>query len=52
MPGIESIKDDKGNTVPFKVKVLTKKEIDDIYDKYRKRVLVRDDKNKPIFNRG
>jgi hypothetical protein len=38
--------------VPFKVKVLTKKEIDDIYDKYRTRTLVYDKKGRPVINRG
>jgi hypothetical protein len=52
VPGIESIKDEKGNIVPFKVKVLTKKEIDDIYDKYRTRTLVYDKKGRPVINRG
>lgn len=50
--GIESIKDENGKAVPFKVKILTKKEIDDIYDKYRTRTLLYDKKGKPIFNRG
>lgn len=52
VPGIESIRDENGNIVPFKVKILTKKQIDDIYDKYRTRTLLCDKKNKPIFNRG
>ena len=52
VPGIDSIRDEKGNVVPFKIKMLTKKDIDEIYDKYRKRTLVRDDKGKPVFNRG
>lgn len=52
VPGIESIRDEDGNIVPFKVRILTKKEIDDIYDKYRTRTLLCDKKNKPIFNRG
>lgn len=52
VPGIESIKDENGQVVPFKIKMLTKKEIDDIYDKYRKRTMLCDKKGKPIFNRG
>lgn len=52
VPGIESIRDEDGNIVPFKVRILTKKEIDDIYDKYRTRTLLCDKKNRPIFNRG
>lgn len=50
--GIESIKDENGQVVPFKIKMLTKKEIDDIYDKYRTRTMLCDKKGKPIFNRG
>lgn len=52
VPGIESIKDEKGNIVPFKIKILNKKEIEDIYDKYRTRTLLYDKKGKPIINRG
>ena len=52
VPGIESIKDENGHVVPFKIKMLTKKEIDDIYDKYRTRTMLCDKKGKPIFNRG
>lgn len=52
VPGIESIKDENGKVVPFKIKMLTKKEIDDIYDKYRTRTMLCDKKGKPVFNRG
>ncbi len=52
VPGIESIKDENGQVVPFKIKMLTKKEIDDIYDKYRTRTMLCDKKGKPVFNRG
>ena len=52
VPGIESIKDEKGNIVPFKIRILTKKQIDDIYDKCRTRTLVYDKKGKPVINRG
>ena len=52
VPGIESIKDENGQVVPFKIKMLTKKEIDDIYDKYRTRTMLSDKKGKPVFNRG
>lgn len=52
IPGIDSIRDEKGNVVPFKVKVLTKKEIDDIYDRYRTRTLLYDKKGKPVIDRG
>lgn len=44
VPGIESIKDENGQVVPFKIKMLTKKEIDDIYDKYRTRTMLCDKK--------
>lgn len=52
VPGIESIKDEEGNVVPFKVRILTKKQIDDIYDKCRTRTLLYDKKGKPVINRG
>lgn len=52
VPGIDSIRDEKGHSIPFKIKILTKKEIDDIYDKYRTRTLLTDKKGNPIFNRG
>ena len=52
VPGIESIKDENGQVVPFKIKMLTKQEIDDIYDKYRTRTMLCDKKGKPVFNRG
>lgn len=52
VPGIESIKDEKGNVVPFKIRILTKKQIDDIYDKCRTRTLLYDKKGKPVINRG
>lgn len=52
VPGVASIKDEKGNVIPFKIKILTKKEIEDIYDKYRTRTLLYDKKGKPVINRG
>lgn len=52
VPGIDSIRDEKGQVIPFKIKILTKKEIDDIYDKYRTRTLLTDKKGKPIIDRG
>lgn len=51
-PGIGSIKDDKGNVIPFKIKILTKKEIEDIYERYRTRTLLYDKKGKPVIDRG
>lgn len=52
IPGIDSIKDANGNVVNFKVKILTRKEIDDIYEKYRTRTLVYDKKGRPVTDRG
>lgn len=52
VPGVDSIKDEKGNVIPFKVRLLNKKEIEDIYDKYRTRTLVYDKKGKPVINGG
>lgn len=51
-PGIDSIKDEKGNVIPFKIKILTKKEIEDIYERYRTRTLLYDKKGKPVIDRG
>lgn len=50
--GVESIKDENGNVVNFQVKVLNKKEIEDIYEKYRTRTILYDKKGKPIVDRG
>lgn len=50
--GIDSIKDENGNVVPFKIKILTKKEIEDIYEHYRTRTLLYDKKGKPVIDRG
>ena len=52
IPGVESIKDDKGNIIDLKVKILTQKQIEDIYDKYRTRSIVKDKKGNPLVNRG
>lgn len=52
VPGVDSIKDEDGKVVPFKIKILTKKEIEDIYDKYRTRALLYDKKGKPVIDRG
>ena len=52
VPGVDSIKDEDGKVVPFKIKILTKKEIEDIYDKYRTRTLLYDKKGKPVIDRG
>ncbi len=52
VPGIDSIKDEKGNVIPFKIKILTKKEIEEIYEKYRTRTLLYDKKGKPVIDRG
>ena len=52
VPGVDSIKDEDGKVVPFKIKILTKKEIEDIYDNYRTRTLLYDKKGKPVIDRG
>ncbi len=52
IPGVESIKDEKGNVVNLKVKILSQKQIEDIYDKYRTRTIVKDRKGNPLVNRG
>lgn len=50
--GLETIKDEDGNIVPFKVRLLNKKEIEDIYDQYRTRTMLYDRKGKPVVNNG
>lgn len=52
VPGIESIKDENGKVIPFQVRILNKKEIEDIYDKYRTRTLLYDKKGKPVVSGG
>ncbi len=52
IPGLDSIKDESGKPIPLKVKLLSKKEIDDIYDKYRTKELLYDKKGKPVINGG
>lgn len=52
IPGVESIVDDDGNVVPFKVRLLNKKEIGDIYKKYRTRTLMYDERRNPLIVRG
>lgn len=51
VPGVEGIKDEEGNIVPFKIRILNQKEISDIYDKYRKRTMVFDKRGNP-YTRG
>lgn len=52
IPGVASIKDEKGNIVPFKVKILNNKEINEIYDKYRTKTIAVDKKGNPIVKNG
>lgn len=52
IPGVESIRDENGDVVPFKVRILNKKEIEDIYEKYRTRTLLYDSRKNPVVIRG
>ncbi len=52
VPGLERFKDENSETVPFEVKVLSRSEIDSIYDKYTKRSLATDKKGNPIVHGG
>lgn len=52
IPGVESIVDEDGKVVPFKVRILNKKEIEDIYEQYRKRTLMYDSRKNPLISRG
>ena len=52
IPGVESIKDEKGNIIPFKVRLLNNKEVMDIYDKYKTKKIAYDKKGKPILSNG
>lgn len=47
VPGVESIRDEEGNVVPFTVRIINQKEIADIYDKYRTRKMVTDKRGNP-----
>lgn len=52
IPGVESIKDEKGNIIPFKVRILSNKEIMEIYDKYKTKKIAYDKKGRPILSNG
>lgn len=50
IPGVASIADEKGNPIPYKVKVLSQTEITEINNRYKKRKLCCDKKGKPYTN--
>ncbi len=52
IPGLDTIRDENGEVVPFKVRLLSKREIDDIYDMYRNKTLLLDNKKKPVIRNG
>lgn len=52
IPGVESIKDEKGKVVPFRVRLLSNKEVMDIYDKYKTKKIAYDKKGQPIVHNG
>ena len=51
IPGVESYKDEEGKVIPFKVKVLSQREINEIYDKYKTKKIAYD-KGRPIVQGG
>jgi len=52
IPGVDSYRDKDGNIIPFRVKVLNQKEIDKIYEKWRKKEIVKEKNGRPLVDRG
>ena len=52
IPGVPSIVDEKGNVIPFKVRVLSHQKITDIFDSYKKREVYTDKKGNPVVSNG
>lgn len=51
-PGLDSIRDENGDVIPFEIKVLTQEEINKINDMYRKRSMATDKKGNPLIALG
>ena len=47
VPGLERFKDDEGNIIPFKVRILTQAEITKYFDEYKTKTMVFDRKGNP-----
>jgi len=52
VPGLESIKDENGNVIPFEIKVLPKAEIDKIYENYERKEIATDKRGNPLVSNG
>ena len=52
VPGVETIKDENGNVVPLKIKVLSMESIEKINDAYHTRTIAMDKKGRPYTNAG
>lgn len=51
-PGLDSIRDENGEIIPFEIKVLSQEEINKINDAYRKRSMATDKKGNPLIALG
>ena len=52
VPGVETYKDDAGEIIPFKIKMLDTEEINRIRYAYRTRKMALDGKKKPVISNG
>lgn len=52
IPGVETFKDDDGNIIPFKIKILDKNRIAEIRKAYTTRKMLVDAKKKPLLVNG
>lgn len=49
VPGLNSIKDENGEVIPFKIKRLTREHIDDIYEHYKQEIVAIDKRTKKPY---
>lgn len=52
VPGVEGIKDENGNVIPLEIKVLSQKQIRELYKKYEHKEIATDKKGKPLISGG
>lgn len=52
IPGVETFKDEDGNIIPFKIKILDKNKISEIRKAYTTRKMIVDSKKKPLLVNG
>lgn len=52
IPGVETFKDDEGNIIPFKIRILDKNKIAEIRRAYTTRKMIVDSKKKPLLING